>query len=287
VQRRILMHLLALVWLLGPSLAVAQSNPPGIPGDAIEATMVSVTDGDTIHVLIDGAEEIVRLIGMDAPERGLCFSDEATEEMARLIKPGRTIWLERDVSERDRYERQLAYVWLVRGSENPKPELVNERLVRTGFARAAEYPPDTARAGQLAQAMRDAVANNAGFWGACGGQFPEPEPTVVAYYGDCSPFQSFEEAQVYYQQNPGAQPYIDPDGNGIACEDWFGREDPLVQPTQAPAPPSNCHPSYPDVCIPPPPPDLNCPDVPFTWFTVLPPDPHGFDRDHDGFGCEG
>lgn len=48
----------------------------------------------------------------------------------------------------------------------------------------------------------------------------------------------------------------------------------------------DCDPSYPDVCIASAPPDLNCPDVPDKGFTVLPPDPHGFDRDTDGVGCE-
>jgi micrococcal nuclease len=48
-----------------------------------------------------------------------------------------------------------------------------------------------------------------------------------------------------------------------------------------------CDASYPDVCIPPPPPDLDCADVPYTSFRVLPPDPHRFDgRDDDGLGCE-
>lgn len=58
---------------------------------------------------------------------------------------------------------------------------------------------------------------------------------------------------------------------------------PTVAPTQAA---SNCDPSYPTVCIPPYPPDLNCGDIPYRRFTVLPPDPHGFDGDHDGIGCE-
>lgn len=44
--------------------------------------------------------------------------------------------------------------------------------------------------------------------------------------------------------------------------------------------------SYPDFCIPPPPPNLNCDDVDGKDFTVFPPDPHGFDRDKDGEGCE-
>src|SRR5829696_3597873 len=47
-----------------------------------------------------------------------------------------------------------------------------------------------------------------------------------------------------------------------------------------------CDSSYPDFCIPPSPPDLNCDDVDGTNFKVLSPDPHGFDRDNDGIGCE-
>ena len=65
---------------------------------------------------------------------------------------------------------------------------------------------------------------------------------------------------------------------------------PTIAPTQPPPtdlPPQNCDASYPTVCIPPPPPDLDCGDVPYSNFTVLPPDPHGFDGDSDGVGCEG
>ncbi len=48
----------------------------------------------------------------------------------------------------------------------------------------------------------------------------------------------------------------------------------------------NCDPSYPDVCIAPPPPDLDCKDIDHHDFKVIPPDPHDFDRDQDGVGCE-
>lgn len=47
-----------------------------------------------------------------------------------------------------------------------------------------------------------------------------------------------------------------------------------------------CDPSYPTVCIPPAPPDLDCADVPYRRFRVLPPDPHHFDGGGDGIGCE-
>jgi hypothetical protein len=57
-----------------------------------------------------------------------------------------------------------------------------------------------------------------------------------------------------------------------------------VAPTTTAA--ANCDSSYPDFCIPPKPPHLNCPDIGSKNFTVLQPDPHGFDRDKDGVGCE-
>jgi endonuclease YncB( thermonuclease family) len=47
-----------------------------------------------------------------------------------------------------------------------------------------------------------------------------------------------------------------------------------------------CDPSYPTVCIPPPPPDLDCADIPYRRFPVRPPDPHHFDGGGDGIGCE-
>lgn len=47
-----------------------------------------------------------------------------------------------------------------------------------------------------------------------------------------------------------------------------------------------CDPSYPTVCIPPPPPDLDCADIRYRNFPVRPPDPHHFDGGGDGRGCE-
>lgn len=69
----------------------------------------------------------------------------------------------------------------------------------------------------------------------------------------------------------------------------------MWKPTSTPGvvvvPPSggntgNCDPSYPTVCIPPYPPDLDCGEISFRRFTVQGSDPHGFDGDNDGIGCE-
>jgi Micrococcal nuclease (thermonuclease) homologs len=77
------------------------------------------------------------------------------------------------------------------------------------------------------------------------------------------------------------------------CPPWDYRKNqcasnPGSSSPQRPAPnqQKNCDPSYPNVCIPPAPPDLNCGDIPHRRFRVLPADPHRFDGDKDGIGCE-
>jgi micrococcal nuclease len=73
---------------------------------------------------------------------------------------------------------------------------------------------------------------------------------------------------------------------GEPAEGWVpgptGRPSPAAG---SPGTTAGCDPAYPGVCIPPPPPDLDCGDIPFRRFTVLAPDPHRFDGDGDGIGC--
>ena len=66
-------------------------------------------------------------------------------------------------------------------------------------------------------------------------------------------------------------------------------EPPVIRQAAEPEPiqtQNNCDPSYPSICIPSYPPDLDCGEIGYSNFRVVPPDPHGFDRDRDGTGCE-
>jgi len=77
----------------------------------------------------------------------------------------------------------------------------------------------------------------------------------------------------------------------------FWRQDDLVMPwdfrqgvtttARSTSSSNQCDPSYPDFCLAPGIPDLDCKDISARRFRVLPPDPHRFDRDGDGMGCEG
>lgn len=160
--------------------AATDSVPPSttavIPGSAAEAppedtvapkpnvglSVVSVTDGDTFRVVIEGVEERVRLVGIDTPEAGECMADEAQLALERYLDVDE-ITLLSDESDRDQYGRLLRMVQTPEG-------LINARLVDDGLAIARSYPPDTLWDDELAEAQVAAQARGVGLWdpAACG-----------------------------------------------------------------------------------------------------------------------
>jgi micrococcal nuclease len=92
---------------------------------------------------------------------------EASAANARLVE-GRTVVLEKDVSETDRYGRLLRYVWLVDGE---RWTMVDLELVRRGFAQVETDPPDVKYAALFVAAQRAARAAGVGLWG------PRPSAT--------------------------------------------------------------------------------------------------------------
>jgi protocatechuate 3,4-dioxygenase beta subunit len=75
---------------------------------------------------------------------------------------------------------------------------------------------------------------------------------------------------------------------GDAVSEWQSGSVLLEGPAAAPSSLSEpeCDPSYPTACIPAPPPDLDCADIVESNFTVMGSDPHHFDSDGDGIGCD-
>ena len=121
------------------------------------AKVTRVIDGDTIDVVIDGQSHRLRYIGMDTPERGEVGYNIATTRNRQLI--GRDgIYLEKDISEADRYGRLLRYVY------RPDGRMVNEILVAEGWAEAVSYPPDVKYADRFNAAELAARAAEWGLW---------------------------------------------------------------------------------------------------------------------------
>lgn len=122
------------------------------------ATVITVVDGDTIDVEIDGQEFRVRYIGIDAPERGEPFYREARRANRRLVADTQ-VRLVKDVSETDSDGRLLRYVYLMDGT------FVNAELVRRGYAGVVPVPPDVGRVEELRVLEAEARDAGRGLWG--------------------------------------------------------------------------------------------------------------------------
>jgi micrococcal nuclease len=131
----------------------------GIPGDITgrivgqEAFVVGVVDGDTLE-LEDGQR--VRLLGINTPEKGQSYYKEATEVLRDLIL-NRTVLLETDESDRDKYGRLLRHVYV--NGEN-----VGLVLIREGYANTFFISPDLKHMQEFQQAERYAQGRGLGIW---------------------------------------------------------------------------------------------------------------------------
>lgn len=126
---------------------------PAQPDGLESATVTQVIDGDTIE-LASGRR--VRYIGINTPERGQPYYEEATAINQRLVT-GQQIFLELDVETFDQYGRRLAYVWAA-------GRLVNLEIVRQGFASSFTVPPNVRYEALFREAEREAREAGRGLW---------------------------------------------------------------------------------------------------------------------------
>jgi endonuclease YncB( thermonuclease family) len=122
----------------------------------------NVVDGDTIDVTVGGQEFRVRYIGVNTPERDEVCYTEATQANADLVA-GQTAYLVRDVSNTDRFDRLLRYIY-VEGAGG-EFTFVNAELVAQGYAEAVRYDPDTAYLSLFRDLEAQARAANLGCHG--------------------------------------------------------------------------------------------------------------------------
>jgi endonuclease YncB( thermonuclease family) len=192
-----------------------------------KGTVASVIDVDTINVRLEnGKSERVRLIGIDSPERGSCWSSQATSE-TRALAQGEHVTLRGDASQatRDRYGRLLAYVWLPGGLD------LGYQLIVGGHAKVYVYGKPFKRLS--AYRNGEAFGRTRGLW-KCGNKKPAPAAPAhrnchPSYVGAClDPNASDYDCAGGSGNGPkytgpvrvvGPDDFgLDRDGDGYACE---------------------------------------------------------------------
>jgi micrococcal nuclease len=139
--------------------------------------ILRVVDGDTLKITYKGKQESIRLIGIDAPESRVnprakreaqrtgedmktivTMGKEATQFVNTLVKSGDKVSIEFDVEKRDKYGRLLGYVYLSNG------KMLNEEIVKSGYANLLTIPPNIKYQDRFVRAYREARGNNRGLW---------------------------------------------------------------------------------------------------------------------------
>lgn len=185
-MKRLAALLLALASCSGHHVDLTTQAPPtraDEPSGYETGVVVDVVDGDTIEVEIarvvegpgagaaePGGTYTVRLIGIDTPESVKpgspveCFGREAAAA-AQALLAGTEVTLVKDVSETDRFDRLVRYVYL-------GDEMANARLVVNGYAHAYTYPPDVRHSELFATLQGQARDDRRGLWApeTCGGR---------------------------------------------------------------------------------------------------------------------
>lgn len=146
---------------LGAILAVGLSactgtTTPASTAPGIEAHVLDVSDGDSLVVIIDGIEERIRLIGVNAPEHDECYGIESATGLRELLDDS-DITVTTDIEARDQYGRLLAYV-------SRDGLLINEEIALRGLVLARTYEPNTAYQEQIERAAGQARESQRGMW---------------------------------------------------------------------------------------------------------------------------
>lgn len=122
-----------------------------------EAKLIRAIDGDTIEVELNNKQYSVRLIGINTPEsvapdsyktKNSIEGTEASNTVKDMLSDIETIYLQKDISDIDKYDRLLRYVWLEKPTDENdineiSTKMLNAILVNKGIAEIATYKPDT------------------------------------------------------------------------------------------------------------------------------------------------
>lgn len=209
-----------------------------IPSDKESAQIVKVVDGDTISVLLNGKNEIIRIIGINTPEtvdprkNVECFGKEASDKAKSYFENAQNkAWLEEDPTQgdKDKYQRLLRYVFTDNGQTD-----YGHRIISEGYAYEYTYNTPYKYQTSYRQAQEYAQNNKLGLWAdeACSQinqlQISNDKSTDIKQGSrsiegdrDCKDFKTQKEAQEFFisQGGPGSDPHkLDQDKDGAACE---------------------------------------------------------------------
>lgn len=129
------------------------ASPGAVNGIEFSGRVTSITDGDTLKILnTDGKSQIIRLYGIDAPERAQPYGTQATNALRQKLSNAQVRIVQQDI---DAYGRYVGIIFL-------NERNINLEMVAQGHAWWYEFFASTNR--ELEQAQSEAQDRNLGLW---------------------------------------------------------------------------------------------------------------------------
>lgn len=128
-----------------------------------QVTVVEIVDGDTVKT---ADNETIRLLHINTPEKGEKCYQEAKDRLKELIE-NKTVWIERDMQDEDKYNRKLRYIFLSPNT-NPKDynDFINLMIIREGYATLLMIEPNMKYQQVFEKALDDASQEQGCIWGS-------------------------------------------------------------------------------------------------------------------------
>jgi micrococcal nuclease len=145
----LIIALLAVFSVCYPELTGNISNADSTEYPKEEAMFLRVVDGDTIHALVNGEDQTIRMLGINAPEKKMPFSNESKLFLEQFVN--QTIYLQRDVEDEDKYDRKLRYVFADEGNRFLNLELLELGYVSSYIFGEQTYNKEILRAEEQAR----------------------------------------------------------------------------------------------------------------------------------------
>lgn len=128
-----------------------------------QTTVIEVVDGDTVKT--DG-NETLRLLHINTPEKGEKCYQEAKTRLEELVE-NKTLWLERDMQDEDKYNRKLRYIFLSSNTNSQNyDDFVNLMIIREGYASLLMIEPNMKYQEVFELALNDASQEEGCIWGS-------------------------------------------------------------------------------------------------------------------------
>lgn len=158
-----LLSLLSILLLVSGCIISEQTSRQRI---LTQVQVLEVVDGDTIKIEVNGTIEYIRLLHENTPEKGEKCYQEAKDRLNELVG-NKTVWLERDMQDEDKYGRKLRYIFL---SPNTNPQDYNDFanliMLREGYASMLIIEPDTKYQPKFEEALNKASQEEGCIWGS-------------------------------------------------------------------------------------------------------------------------